>query len=56
MAAIPNILPYTYMVKWEIYHLNIEYRIFNNSRGEIMGSFKVEDLAAMYHLPTLQQR
>ena len=56
IAATPKILPYTDMVKWAIDHLNIEDRIFKNSRGEIMGSFKAEDLAAMYHLPTPQQR
>ena len=50
IAARPKILPYTDMIKWEIENLNIEDRVFKNSRGEVMGSFKAEDLATMYHL------
>lgn len=51
IATRPNILPYTYMIKWEIDHLNIEDRILNNLRGETMGYFRAEDLTAMYQLP-----
>ena len=51
VATRPKILPYTYMVKWVIYHLNIEDRTFKDSKGENIGSFRAEELRIMYHLP-----
>ena len=52
-ATRPKIIPYTDMVKWVSDHLNIEDRTFKYSKGKNIGSFKVEYLQAMYHLPSL---
>ena len=56
VAARPKILPCTDMVKWVIDHLNIADRKFKDSKGEDLGSFEAEDLKAMYHLPSPQQK
>ena len=39
------------MVRWAMENVNIEDRQFKNSKMELMGSFKAEDLKQMYHLP-----
>ena len=44
------------MVKWVIDHLNIEEKTFKYLKGENIGSFKVEYLQAMYHLPSPWQK
>lgn len=45
-----KIFPYMDMIRWVIKNLIIEYRQFNNSRMELIGSFNVEDLKKMYHI------
>ena len=48
-----KILPYKDMVKWVIYHLNIEDITFKDSKGVNISLFRAEDLRTMYHLPIL---
>lgn len=55
LATRLKVLPYTYMVKWEINHLNIKYKTFKGSRSENIGSFTTNDLKTMYHLPDPQK-
>lgn len=49
-----KILPYIDMIKWVIKKLIIEDRQFNNSRMEVIRSFRAEDLKKMYHIPDPQ--
>lgn len=42
------------MNRWVVENLIIEDKKFRNSRMELMGSFKVEDLKEMYHIPNPQ--
>ena len=49
-----KILPYTDMIRWVVEKLSIEDRQFKNSKMELMGSLKAEDLKQMYHLPDPQ--
>ena len=56
VAARPKILPFIDMVKWVIDHLNIADRKLKYSKGEDLGLFGAEDLKAMYHLPSPQQK
>ena len=51
IGAWAKILPYTNMIRWVVENVNIEDRQFKNSKIELMGSFKDEDLKEMYHLP-----
>jgi len=39
------------MIGWVIENLIIEDKQFKNSRKELIGSFRVEDLKKMYHIP-----
>jgi len=39
------------MIRWVVEKLSIEDRQFKNSKMELMGSLKAEDLKQMYHLP-----
>lgn len=39
------------MIRWVVENLTIEDMQFKNSRMELMGSFKAEDLEQMYHIP-----
>lgn len=55
IGARDKILPYTDMNRWAVENLTIEDRQFNNSRMELVGSFRAEDLKAMYHIPDLQE-
>ena len=43
------------MIRWVIENLIIEDRQFRNSRMELIGSFKAEDLNKMYHIPDPQE-
>ena len=38
------------MIRWVVENLTIEYRKFRNSRMELMGSFRSEDIKKMYHI------
>ena len=49
-----KILPNTYMIRLVIENLIIEDRQFNNSRMELIGLFREEDLKKMYHIPDPQ--
>ena len=51
IGARAKILPYTDMIRWVVENLNIEDMKFRNSKMELMGSFKAEDLKQMYHIP-----
>lgn len=39
------------MIRWVIENLIIEDRQFRNSRMELIGLFRAEDLKKMYHIP-----
>ena len=54
IGAREKILPYNDMIRWVVENLTIEDRQFRNSRMELMGSFKAEDLKQMYHIPNPQ--
>jgi hypothetical protein len=54
IGARAKILPYTDMIRWVVENLIIEDRQFKNSRMELMGSFRAEDLKKMYHIPDPQ--
>lgn len=54
IGAREKFLPYTDMIRWVVENLTIEDRQFRNSRMELMGSFKEEDLKKMYHMPNPQ--
>lgn len=56
VTARPKIKHYKDMVKWVIDHLSVDDRKFKDSKGEYIGSFRVEYLKAMCHLPSLQQK
>lgn len=45
-----KILPYTDMVIWIIDNVDISDRTFKNSKHQVMGSFKPDNLRQMYHL------
>jgi len=51
IGARAKMLPYNDMIRWVVENLSIEDRQFKNSRMELMGSFKAEDLKQMYHIP-----
>jgi len=42
------------MIRWVVENLTIEDRPYKNSRMELMGSFKVEDLKKMSQIPNPQ--
>lgn len=46
-----KIFLYMDMVRWVIENLTIEHRKFKNLRMDLIGSFRVEDLKKMYHIP-----
>jgi len=54
IGARAKILPYTDMIIWVVENISIEDRQFRNSKMDLMGSFKAEDLKQMYHLPNPQ--
>ena len=49
-----KILPYMDMIRWVIEKLITKDREFNNSRMELIGSFKPENFKKMYHIPKPQ--
>lgn len=51
IVARLKILPYTNMVKWIIENINIIDNTFLTSRKTGIGSFTVEYLKKMYHIP-----
>lgn len=55
IVARPKILPYTDMVRWIIDEVDVSDRTFRNSRQEVMGSFKLDNLNQMYHLSQPQK-
>lgn len=44
IGARAKILPYMDMILWVVENLTIEDRQFRNSRNEVMGSFRAEDM------------
>ena len=51
IAAREQILPYTDVVRWAIEEIPILDRTLSARDGRVFGSFRVEDLRQMYHLP-----
>lgn len=51
IAVREQILPYTDVVRWAIKEIPILDRTFSTRDGRVFGSFKVDDLRQMYHLP-----
>ena len=54
IGARAKILPYIDMVRWVVENLSIEDRQFKNSKKELMGSLKAEDLNKCIILLTLR--
>jgi len=54
-GARAKILPYTHMIRWVVENLSIEDMQFMNSKMELMGSIKAEDLKKRYHIPYPQE-
>lgn len=54
IGARPKILPYTDMVKWILDNVEIKNRQFKVHGQGLIGSFIVQDLKLMYHLPEPQ--
>jgi len=55
IGEIAKILPYIDMIRWVVENLIIEDRQFKNSRMELVGLFRAEDLKEMYHILDLQE-
>ena len=55
IAARANIIPYYDVIRWVIDSVEIKNIMFILASGASFGSFKVEDLKAMYHLPDPQK-
>jgi hypothetical protein len=51
VAARPGLLPYYDMVRWALDHENIPTRTIINEQKVTIGTFKPEQLQAMYKLP-----
>lgn len=56
IVARPKILPYIDMIRWVIDNLDITDRLFLTPKKKIIGSFKVEYLRKIYHIPPPQKR
>ena len=54
IAARATLLPYTYMIRWVLDNSKIKDRQLRTAKNEILGSFRAEDLKAMYKLPDQQ--
>lgn len=54
ITARIKILPYMDMVRWIISNVDISDRTFRNSTHTVMGSFKLDNLHQMSHLPEPQ--
>ena len=54
IAARANIFPYYDVIRWVIDNVNIQNKTFVSASGSVFGSFRAEDIKAMYHLPNLQ--
>ena len=55
IAAREKIIPYYDVIRWVINSVEIKDRMFISASGASFGSFKAEDLKAMYHLPDPQK-
>jgi hypothetical protein len=53
VAAKPRLLPYYDMVRWALYHVDIPTRTIINEQKVTIGTFRPEQLQAMYKLPTV---
>ena len=54
VAARANIFPYYDVIRWVIDNVTIQNRTFVSASGSVSGSFRAEDIKAMYHLPNPQ--
>ena len=54
IVARPKILPYTDMIKWILDNAEMKDRKFKIQGQGLIGSFDVQDLKLMYHLPKPQ--
>ena len=50
IASRANIFPYYDVIRWVIDNVTIKNKTFVSTAGTIFGSFRVEDIMAMYHL------
>jgi hypothetical protein len=53
VAARPRLLPYYDMIRWALDHVDIPTRTIVNEQRVTIGTFKPEQLQAMYKLPTV---
>jgi hypothetical protein len=53
VAARPRLLPYYDMVRWALDHVDIPTRTIINEQKVTIGTFRPEQLQAMYKLPTV---
>jgi hypothetical protein len=53
VAARPRLLPYYDMVQWALDHVDIPTRTIINEQKVTIGTFRPEQLQAMYKLPTV---
>jgi hypothetical protein len=51
VAARPRLLPYYDMIRWVLDHVDIPTRTIINEQKVIVGTFRPENLQAMYKLP-----
>jgi hypothetical protein len=49
----PRLLPYYNMVRWALYHVDIPTRTIVSEQRFTIGTFRLEQLQAMYKLPTI---
>ena len=55
IVARASIMPYYDVIRWVIDSVKIKDRMFISASGASFGSFKVEDIKVMYHLPDPQK-
>ena len=55
IAAWANIFSYYDVIRWVIYNVTIHNKTFVSAARRTFGSFKEEDIKAMYHLPDPQK-
>jgi hypothetical protein len=51
VAARPRLLPYYDMIRWALDHVDIPTRTIVNEQKVTIGTFRLEQLQAMYKLP-----